>query len=412
MARSLKEQYQAKRLDQATARVREADSRLLNEARAARLIVEAMDEDDLEKVTQIIQKLSTLKTPDLPKLKAAIEQAEAEINKYTAGGPIAQAWTKMKGLVGIDNPIVKVTAFADALERGFSLIPQILRNNGVDLKGADLSKSLAANLGRVPPSGKAGGNNSAGAKSDKEMGKSPFTGNDVKDTHYRIPGPRKSEGVLREDEGGGDVDISKLKGGLSGGDGGAGAPTINVDDGPDRPPAKANGKNVAEKVKSIAAQLQKALSPGGIFGAFKKVPYIDSATLAQELVQAPLRAFSQVAKRIQAGAKAADIAPDLKDQAQGQGGAETRGTGESQPAKPAAQTQPSEPGKGPTAPSDPTGTGDQTPKPQGGGAPQNLAKATQKVKKAISDSRAASGGLDHEAFVKRLIAAGLDPDKL
>jgi len=411
MALSLKENYRAKRLGQATARARQVDARLLSEARAAQLLVEAMDEDDLATVTQIIQKLTTLKTPDLPKLKAAIEQAEAELNKYTAGGPLTKAWTKMKGLVGIDNPVVKVTAFADALERGFSQIPQILKNNGVDLKGADLNKSLAQALGRAPASANKPGNNKVGAKSDRQMAKSPVTGKSVpKDKSYKVPRRLSgtSEGVVNEDEGDSDVDISALKGGLSGGDGGSGPPTISV---PNKP-AAAGGKAADEKVKSIAAQLQKALSPGGIFGAFKKVPYIDSATLAAELVRAPLRAFSQVAKRIQQGAKAADVAPDLKDQAQGQGGAETKGTGEAQPAKPSAQTATSQPAKAPTATTDDTGTGQETPKPQGGGAPQNLAAATQKVKQAITAARAKSGGMDLEVLTKKLMAAGLDPNKL
>jgi len=410
MARSLKEQFEAKRLNQVTERARRADAQIINEVRVAQLLVEAMDEDDLNKVTQIIQKLSTLKTPDLPKLKAAIEQAEAEINKYTAGGPLTKAWSKMKGLVGIDNPIVKVTTFADALERGFAQIPQILKNNGVDLKGADLNKSLAQALGRLPTATKS---NVKKPNADKDWKNQRHSGKNVpnRDT-APIPRPiaDKSEGVIKEDDGelASDNDIRALKGGLPTGNDDGGSPTISVDN----KEAPARGKAVDEKVKSIAAQLQKALSPGGIFGAFKKVPYVDSATLAQELVRAPLRAFSQVAKRVQQGTKAAEIAPDIKDQAQAQGGAETKGTDAEEPAQAATQAQPSQPAKAPVTSTDSTETGQQTAKPQGGGAALNLAKAAQKVKQAIAAARAKSGGLDIEAFTKKLVDAGMDPEKL
>ncbi len=405
MARSLKEQFEAKRLNQVTERARRADAQIINEVRVAQLLVEAMDEEDLNKVTQIIQKLSTLKTPDLPKLKAAIEQAEAEINKYTAGGPLTKAWSKMWELIGIDNPIVKVTTFADALERGFAQIPQILKNNGVDLKGADQYKSLAQALGRLPTATKS---NVKKPNADKDWKNQKHSGKNVpyRDT-APIPRPiaDKSEGVVKEDDSN-DV-LTRLDAKMDSSSNSKSPDFMNSNK-----PDTANNKAVDEKVKSIADQLQKALSPGGIFGAFKKVPYIDSAELAQELVRAPLRVFSQVAKRVQQGTKAAEIAPDIKDQVQAQGGAETKGTDAEEPAQATSQTQPSQPAKAPVASTDSTETGQQTAKPQGGGAALNLAKATQKVKQAIAAARAKSGGLDIEAFTKKLVDAGMDPEKL
>jgi hypothetical protein len=279
MSRTLKERYKTQQLQLLRERAHAADLQLLQENRAATLLVEAMNEEDLNKVTAIIQKLSSIKSPQLPKLTAAIEQAEAEINKYTAGGPLVKAWAKLKDLVGVDNPIVKVTTFANALERGFSQVPTILKNNGIDLQGTDLTKSLA-------------------------------------DT---VTNPTQATGTS--------------------------AATTSTATGTATTAQNEADVPVEGKLKNIVAQLQKALSPGGIFGAFKKVPYISSQALAQELVQAPLNVFSQVAKKIQAGAKAADIAPDLKAQVAGGGQEQTKHTGPETPSRSPEQAQPTTPGK-------------------------------------------------------------------
>lgn len=328
MPRTLKEKYAEQQLRLLRERIRRADDAILNENKVAQLLVEAMNEDDLKKVTAIIDKLRNVKRPELPKLKAAIEQAEAEINKYTGGGPLTAAWTKLKGLVGIDNPIVKVTTFASALEKGFSQIPTILKNNGVDLKNADLTKNLAATLGRLPATPTASTAAPTGAKTDQEMANTTFS----TESH----------------------DIQE------------------ADDTPDA------------KIKTIASQLQKALSPAGIFGAFKKVPYIDSGALAAELVQAPLGVFADVAKTINQGAKAAEIAPDMADMIKGAGGAETKAASGSAPAVPAGQTQPTAPAA-PTVGAANTKPAGETPnEPRGGGAAptqQNISQAIDKVAK-------------------------------
>jgi hypothetical protein len=325
-----------------------------------------MDDEDLEKVSAIIQKLNTIKVPELPKLTAAIEQAGVEVNKYTGGGPLTKAWAKMKDLVGIDNPIVKVTAFADALERGFSQIPQILKNNGVDLKDVDLNKSLVQVLGRLPtaaPRKKAPTKSSKPSNWDSEM----------KSLAGQKPAPGPQESVQNEADG--------------------------------------DQKNIEGKIKNIVNQLQKALSPGGILGAFKKVPYISSAELAAELVRAPLRVFSTVAKRVNSGAKAAEIAPDLKAQVAGAGDAETKGTKPGTPAKQTSQTSPSAPAKPTTAGSGSVATGESTPKPQGGGKlPPNYAMARQKIMQLMKSLNGKQDAWDE--LSRKLVDAGLDPNKL
>jgi hypothetical protein len=351
MAQSLKERHAVKRISVLTERIRKTDQQLLIESTRARLIIEAMSQQDLDNVSKLIEKLDSVKAPELPKLSAAIGQAQAEINKYTAGGPISAAWTKMKKLVGIDNPIVKVTTFVNALEQGFSQIPQILKNNGINLKNADLNQSLAKMLSVPKPSGTP----------------QKFLPDDkTDDSKINIPGPTQNE-------------------------------------------ADTSG-NAANKLKTVVAQLQKALSPNGIFGAFKKVPYINSAELAQELVQAPLRVFSTVAKRINSGVKAAQIAPDLKDTITDQGAAETKGTQQGAPTKQAAQTQPGAVPKPSTDPTDSTPAGESTPQPQGGGAPDNFAAAKQKVTDLVQNLKKNPGRID--AFVKKLLDAGLDHNKL
>jgi hypothetical protein len=296
MVKSLKERRNDRKFRLLHERLQVIDEQLMREHRVANLLIEAMSEDDLNKVTAIVQKLNTVKNPQLPTMSRAIEQAQAEINKYTAGGPLTKAWSKIKGLVGVDNPIVKVTTFASALERGFSQVPAILKNNGVDLQGADTSKSLFDVVGA--------------------------------------------------------------------------------------------GEGAEKKLRSITDQLRKALSPSGIYGTFKKVPYIDSQALSQELIKVPISVFSQIAKKIQTGAKAADIATDLKAQITGQGEDQTKNGNRTQPTEPSNQTQPGEPSKQTTVTTKTTPTGEHPAQPlgtkRGGGG--TVANHKQKAFNQLKDN--------------------------
>ena len=438
MAPSLKERYDRRLQQSLQERARAADAQLLAEQKAAQLLLEAMDEQDLQKVSAIIDKLNTLKAPELPSLSAAIEQAQAELNKYTGGGPLRAAWTKLMTKLGADNPVVKITTFADALERGFSQIPTILKNNGVDLSKADLSKSLSSTLLKQPTgaSGGEGGMKSdvtgtagnkektdipkpagtTGAKSDTQLGSTSFTGTKSgtkADDDYSIPGPEpKAPTPARQPpepkHNGGQDQPPKQRPGIAPRPPQKGSKASEPTDkekeraafnpkerdwfkkgqaegedldeanpigwakdklGIGKAPKEVSGE---EKLKNITAQIRKALAPGGLFGAFKKVPYIDGSALTQELIQAPIKVFANVAKRAQQGAKAADIAPKMKDQIQGQGDEQTKAANTAEPSKPAAQTQPGQPGKPTTATTGTTGTGEQPPvgpgQARGGGA--------------------------------------------
>lgn len=388
--------------------VRSADRQLVIESRVSELLVEAMDDDDLEKVSVIVDKLSALKTPQLPKLTAAIEKAEAELNKYTAGGPLTKAWSKMKGLVGIDNPVVKVSVFADALERGFSQIPQILRNNGVDLKGVDLSKNLVQVLGqrRLPSAPqKKGEEKPIGSKSDKEFGNKHFGGDTRVDREDSInvpkqqatPKPKAQSKApsarigYKKDEEFGDEFRTQAE---------ARRPaTAQI--------AEADSKaDVKQRIKNIVGQLQKALSPSGIFGAFKKVPYIDSNELALELINAPLKVFSGVARKVNSGTKAADIADDIKQQVNAGGEAETRGSKQEEPPKQTSQTFTTSHAKGPTTTTGTTPAGER-PATQGSGAEKNAQEKIQGLFSSLKGKQDAWGVL-----TRKLLDAGLDPAKL
>jgi hypothetical protein len=284
---TLKQQYDARKLQRLQERVSKADQQVLTETRAARLILEAMDEEDLNKATQIIDKLRGMKGKGVGTLDTAIDKAVSELNKYTGGGPLTKAWAKLKSKVGIDNPLVKVMTFANALETGLKQIPQILKNNIGEIKPDMADKSIADALG--------------------------------------------------EDE---------------------------------------------EKKKIVTQNILKALSPKGIFGAFKKVPYVDNMqVLAQDIMTAPLKAINTVVKQSAGGPQTDQVAPDMKDVAAGKGGAETKGTAQGVPAKGAEPSVGAQPGKGTTGAQGTTPAGETPPRgtDKGNGPPP-----TNKVEKAAS----------------------------
>lgn len=318
MPTSLKERYETRRLLQVRSRVKRLDERVINEERASRLLIEAMNDDDLNKASAIIDKLRSLKGKGLDALDKGISQAEAELNKYTGGGALAKAWTKIKGLAGIDNPLVKTMTMASALERGFRQLPTILKNNVGD---PDTLKQNAT-------------------KSIVDL----------------VPNEEKQRLILRN--------------------------------------------------------ITKALTPAGVFGTFKKVPYVDMQALATQLLSTNLEKLAPVIRTATAGAQTAEIAPDIRDTATKQGGAETKATNKAAEATPSGQSQPGTPAKDATATSNTTQTGEQTPQPRGGGAPQGdpSAKAYQKVGASLEDA-VGSGG-DTKSRVMKVLKVLADEGML
>lgn len=117
------------------------DRKMLNE-RHTRLLVEALDDATLQTANNIINKLRKIKGKGLKSLDDSISEAENQLNKYTGGGVLSKALTKLKSVVGIDNPLVKFMTFANALENGFKQLPTII-NNATD---ADLDANKEKNV--------------------------------------------------------------------------------------------------------------------------------------------------------------------------------------------------------------------------------------------------------------------------
>lgn len=342
MAQSLKKRYNAKRVKQLHEHVQSAHKTLLAEHQAAQLIIEALDEDDLQKVSEIIDKLRGMQSPQLPVLSKAIKTAITELNKYTAGGTLTKAWTKIKKMVGIDNPVVKITTFADALERGLGQFPQIIKNNLGDLKNIDTSKSLTSLLSE-PKKATTGKTNDATLGDQKYSKDAETFSDDPVGSHWPGPGSQN------------EVDGGSPKGSL----------------------------------KVIADQMLKALAPNGLFGAFKQVPYINTKELVQELVTAPINAIAPVIKRVQTGAKAADVAKDMKTQVAGTGEGEAKGGAPGKPASNAAGADTSATPEPANVTTGTTSGAEKATEPRGGGVGQ---KAKSKLQ-AKSDAEKLYGVL-------------------
>lgn len=288
MSQTLKERYETQLLNAVSERASKADQELMIETKTANMLIEAMNAQDLKKASEVIDKLRTLKGKGFVSLDTAIDKAIAELNKYTGGGPLTQTWAKLKTKVGIDNPLVKVMTFSNALETGFKQIPTILKNN----------------LGEIT----------------QEM--STKSANDV------------------------------------------------IQD---------------ENVKTnISNNLLKALSPAGVFGAFKRVPYVDNMKiLIQDLLSAPLKNLNDLVKLTTSGPQTAEIAADIKDVAQGQGDVETKGTLQGQQATPAGQSTPATPAKGTDVTAGAAPTGQKPIRPETGN--DIRPKVIEKVKPALQD---------------------------
>lgn len=330
MNETLKKRYENRKIDLIREKANIVDKQLILEQNTAKLIVEAMDEEDLKKVSSLIDKLRSIKKPTLPVLSAAIEQAEAELNKYTGGGVLTAAWTKLKDLVGIDNPIVKITTFANALERGFSQMPTIIKNNVGSTDEIDTSKSIQSLL----------------APTIKKTGTAK---------------PIETEKIFTDD------------------------PVGSHWPGPAAQNEADNDATMNQRLKNVVQQMLKALSPGGIFGVFKKVPYVDTKALVGELLKVPINELAPLIKQVQAGTKAADVAPDLKDTIAGQGEDETKATEKGDPPKSTNQTDPSR-ASGSASATTPAskGVGEKPQSPRGGSGQK--ADPAEKAFKMLKDT--------------------------
>jgi len=404
MAQSLKERYEIKRLQQ---RVQAVSHQLVLEQRVSQLIIEAMDEEDFKKVTQIIEKLNKLKHAKLPALSKAIDSMQAELNKVTSqgsSGPLGTAknaitqWFKKKA--GLENPIVKIMTFANALEHGFSMVPQILKNNGIDLKrvkadknthqsitdiisgvalnaagGKDKGSQATALSPNATPSNNENQRNKAvpqaparnktaktGEKSDEDL----FAGEKVDKLGNKLPKPRSTVGQVPHKK----VDNEK--------EDPLGKHLPSTDESVQN---EADNQNVKgdpskEKIELIQRQLVKALTPTGNYSTFRNIPYIKVDDLVKELVNAPVQVFSDIVAQVQSGPQTPDVEiPNEKITGQGAVAPE-----ESEKAKQAQTADSAQPTKGTAGTTGTTPTGESPPGARGGDV-----KPTEKKKHTEED---------------------------
>lgn len=373
MTRSLKERYESQRLVTLKEQIVDVEQQLLAETKVSLLLIEAMDQEDLDKVSKVVDKLERIKgaVPGLPSLQKGIDAAQTELNKYTAGGHISKAWSKLKGKLGVDNPVVKITTFANALERGFGQLPQILKMNGVDTKALKDSTDMTLQDAIV-----------------KQFVKSPdYTADMLKKS---VPN-KKAANVQLNAEADGDITSSDVEAN-----------------------AKAE-KDAQGKIKTLVTQLRKALSPGGIFGVFKKVPYVDMDALTRELMTtAKLSELLGVYKAVKSGPQTSEFASDIKQNVSGGGGQvgtdaskpseETKSTGQS------TGTEPSQPSAGAGSP--PAETGSKNPE-QGSTDKKNVdpAKVAGAVGKKLQQLFS-QPNVDTAKLGKMLMDAGLSLEAL
>jgi len=297
---TLKQNYKFRKLHLLNERVKLINEQMINENATAVLLIEAMDDEDLQKAGAVIDKLRSLKGKGLAYLDSSIEQAEAELNKYTGGGPIAKAWSKIKSKVGIDNPLVKIMTFANSLEMGFKQFPMILKNS----------------IGQITP----------------DLGE-------------------KTLNDIITDE---------------------------------------------TKKTNLTNNMLKALSPKGIFGAFKIIPFIDSKQLVADLMSVKLKDLNTVVKATTSGAQSSDIATDMKDSISGQGSAETKGSAQGQETKSSSHPTGTTPAKSSTT------TGGTTPVGQ---TPFRQDKNTEDLAKTVyKDMYSDFGDVDEKTAMSVLSA--------
>lgn len=263
LKQTLKQRHQFKQFNE---NVKKADKTLLRENKHAKLLIESMNDEDLQKASKIIDKLRSIKGKGVEALDNAIAQAETQINKYTAGGPLVKAWSKLKNVAGFDNPLVKFMTFSNALETGFKQLPTIIKNNVT----ADLQSNQDETLAKL------------------------------------VTEP--------------------------------------------------------EKQKILANNMLKALSPQGIFSAFKKVPYVKREELVQNLMNVPIKTLVLLSKQIASGPNSEQIAGDLKSVASSQGSVENKGTQNSTPAQGSSGTIGTSTTKQPTQTAGTSKTGETPPR--------------------------------------------------
>lgn len=139
MAKTLKEAYQQKKITEVTNKLKLVDKKLIESDvdYQVALLFEALDEKEFQEAAEAIEKLR--KIGDVAKssgmdatLSPGIEKAINAINQFTGGDSLSRLGAKASSLFSkspAKNPILGGLAIASALEAGFKMLPDILKNN-------------------------------------------------------------------------------------------------------------------------------------------------------------------------------------------------------------------------------------------------------------------------------------------
>jgi hypothetical protein len=142
-------------------------------------------------------------------------------------------------------------------------------------------------------------------------------------------------------------------------------------------------------IANASKEIQKAFSPSGFFGNLKDTPYLDREAFVKELMGTPLPRLINLGTLVLKGPKATDVDDALGD----------TGPNAGQPTEPNQKTGEGEPTKG-TA-------GGQEARPGQERGQTDMASAADKVALIWRSSKR-----NKEKFIKTLMDAGLNPDKL
>jgi hypothetical protein len=131
MSKTLKNNYQQRKITELRIKIREIDESQEN-------LNEAFNEQLTKQASDLIKKLNTIQWPEpLQVFKTTTKHAVDELNKIFAGsGRDEKLSTKISNLFGEkENPFVDVIAYASAINNFFSHIEQYVKNNNKENKG-------------------------------------------------------------------------------------------------------------------------------------------------------------------------------------------------------------------------------------------------------------------------------------
>jgi len=143
MSKTLKDNYQQKRILEVQNKLKKIDNRLIESSMNFQvdLLLEALDENEYKEATEVIEKLTKLndiaKGAGMNLLSAAIDKVVKEINSFTGGGGLSRFKGKISSLFSktpAKNPILAGLAMVGALEAGFKILPNVLKNNIPDIE--------------------------------------------------------------------------------------------------------------------------------------------------------------------------------------------------------------------------------------------------------------------------------------